>query len=154
MLTSGFMSVFGIMGQEPTAALLSLQLRIHETAVKLSGLVSVFLSSERLPQRQVFMKICHCAVIREIRRRVPITSQDPLGGEQSLQAHWTAGMDASRANANFSSCKRESVFRVSNMMEKLLLTFIFKMLHYVPSPNRQPSAKRELAFQKTQALST
>lgn len=49
MLTSGFMSVFGIKGQKPTAVILSPRLRIHETAVKVSGLVTVFLSSERPP---------------------------------------------------------------------------------------------------------
>lgn len=124
MLASSFMSVcLALLGQEPTAILWPLWLRIHETAVKVSALVSVFLSSERLPYRQDFMKVRHCAVIREVRHCVPVTSKDPLGGEQSLQAHWTAGVDTSCTDTNFCPFKKQSAFRVFNMMENLPVTF-------------------------------
>lgn len=128
MLASGFMSVcLALQGQEPMAILWPLWLHIHETAVKVSALVTVFLSSEKLPYRQDFMKVRHCAVIREVRHRVPVTSKDPLGGEQSLQAHWTAGVDTSCTDTNFCPFKRESVFRVFNMMENLTVTFFLNV---------------------------
>lgn len=66
--------------------------------VKVSGLVAVPLPSKRLPDRQVFMEVLHGTVLREVGCCVPVTSQDPLGGEQPLEANRAPGMDTSRAN--------------------------------------------------------
>lgn len=62
-----------------------------------SGLVAVPLPSKSLRDRKVFMKVLHGTLLREVGRYVPITSQDPLGGEQPLQADRAPGVDASRA---------------------------------------------------------
>ena len=70
------------------------------------GLVAVSLSGQRLPNRQVFMEVFHGAVLREIRRCVPITSQDPLGGEQPLQAHRSSGMNTRCAYTNLCSWRQ------------------------------------------------
>lgn len=67
--------------------------------MKVSGLVAVSLPSRRLPDGQVFMEVLHGTMLREVGCCVPGTSQDPLGGEQSLQAHRAPGMDTSCANA-------------------------------------------------------
>lgn len=111
---------FGIRGQEAAAGPWSGQLCIHETAIKVSGLAAVSLSSERLPYRQVLMKVRHCAMISEVCRCVPVTSKDPFGGEESLQADWTTGMDASCADTDFCPFKRESVV---NLIKNCLISW-------------------------------
>lgn len=63
-----------------------------------SSLVAVPQPCKRLPDRLVFMEVLHCTILREVSYCVPVTSQDPLGGEQPLQAHRAPGMDTSRAN--------------------------------------------------------
>lgn len=103
---------FGTGGREAAAGLGSACLCIHEAAVTVSGPAAVSLSGERLPYRQLFMKVRHGAVISEVCRCVPITSEDPFGGEESLQADRTTGVDASCADTNFCPFKWESVFNV------------------------------------------
>ena len=73
--------------------------------MKDSGLVAVPLTGKRLPDRQVFVKVLHGTLLSEVSCCVPITSQDPLGGEQPLQANRTPGVDASRADTNLRSWK-------------------------------------------------
>lgn len=49
-------------------------LRPSDCCVKVSGLVAVPVSRKRLPDRQVFMKVLHCTVLREVSCCVPVTS--------------------------------------------------------------------------------
>lgn len=97
-----------VWGQEAAAGLWSAWSGISEAAVQVAGQVAVSLSSQRLSDRQALMKECHFAVISEVCRCVSVASEDPFGGEESLQADRTAGVDASCANTNFCPFKRES----------------------------------------------
>ena len=49
---------------------------------------------------EVLVEELHAALLREVCRRVPVPSQDPLGGEQPLQTHRPAGMDTGSTDAN------------------------------------------------------
>lgn len=110
-------------GQKAAAGLWSAWLGIHETAVQVSGLAAVSLSGERLPYRQVFMKVRHCATISEVCRCVSVPSEDPFGGEESLQAHRTAGVNPSCADTDFCPFKWEiglNLIKTTKKMSKFL----------------------------------
>lgn len=53
----------------------------------------------------VFMKVLHTALFREVDHSVPFPSKDPFGGQKPLQTHWTSGMNAGCADTNLSTCK-------------------------------------------------
>lgn len=53
---------------------------------------------------QILVEKLHGARLAEIGGRVAFPPEDPLGGEQPLQAHGAAGVDARRAEAHLWSC--------------------------------------------------
>lgn len=80
--------------------------RRRMSAEKVSGLVAVPLSSHRLPNRQVLMEELHGTALREVCCSVRGASEDPLGGEQPLQAHRASRVDAGRADADLRSWRQ------------------------------------------------
>lgn len=54
------------------------------------------------------MQIGHGSALGEVRCRVSVAVQHPLGGQQTLHAYGTAGVDASRADAHLGSCSRKT----------------------------------------------
>lgn len=85
------------------------------SAEKVSGLVAVPLSSHRLPNRQVLMEELHGTVLREVCCGVRVASEDPLGGEQPLQAHRAPSVDAGRADADLRSWRQSQKERTKKV---------------------------------------
>lgn len=52
------------------------------------------------------MEELHGTALREVCCSVRVASEDPLGGEQPLQAHWAPRMDAGRADADLRSWRQ------------------------------------------------
>lgn len=49
------------------------------------------------------MEPCSWTTINEISGRMVFSIQNPFGGEQTFDADWSAGMNSSGGNANFST---------------------------------------------------
>jgi len=88
--------------------------RVLQKFVEVSGLVAAPLLGERLHDGQVFMEVLHGAPFREVRRCVPVPSQDPLGGEQPLQPDGASGVDTPSADADLCSWRQRRQGRRSN----------------------------------------
>lgn len=54
------------------------------------------------------MQVGHGSALGEVRCRVSVAVQHPLGGQQTLHAYGTAGVDTSRADAHLGSCSRKT----------------------------------------------
>lgn len=80
--------------------------------------VAISATGQWLPDRQVFMKVLHGPVLGEVSSRVTVTSQDPLGGEQPLQADRAPGVDTSCADAYLRSYQPK---RQQGRIEKVVL---------------------------------
>lgn len=108
-----------------------------------------------LGNRDVFMKVFHAALLREVCHGVPISTKHPFRGQKPLQAHWASGVYPCSTDTDLSSCNiKQTIAEVS--LQRSLLAHSRKLYPtpHLPKPKRYPSAKRLLEFQNTQALST
>lgn len=62
-----------------------------------------YLSGLWLCDWQILVEVLHGALFREVCSGVAVSSQDPLSGEETLQAHGTPGMDTSCTDAHLST---------------------------------------------------
>lgn len=66
--------------------------------------IFVHLIKAPLWNRDVFMKVFHAALLREVCHCVPISTEHPFGGQKPLQSHWASGMYPCSTYTNLSSC--------------------------------------------------
>lgn len=109
-----------------------------------------------LGNRDVFMKVFHAALLREVCYSVPISTEHPFSGQKPLQTHWASGVYPCSTDTDLSSCNniKQNIVKVN--LHRFLIAHPRKQhpTPHLPKPKRYPSAKRLLEFQNTQALST
>lgn len=64
----------------------------------------VHLIKAPLWNRDVFMKVFHAALLREVCHCVPISTEHPFSGQKPLQSYWASGMYPCSTYTNLSSC--------------------------------------------------
>lgn len=57
-----------------------------------------------LGNRDIFMKVFHAALLREVCHCMPISTEHPFCGQKPLQSHWASGVNPCCTDTNLSSC--------------------------------------------------